>query len=88
MKETQQIVCQSCGMPMRKAVDFGTNEDDSLNEEYCKFCYQSGEFYDAGITLKGKIDKNIEMAVRMGIPREGAKEMANQILPTLNWWKT
>ena len=27
--------CQSCGMPMEKTEDFGTNNDGGRNEQYC-----------------------------------------------------
>jgi hypothetical protein len=28
-------LCQSCGMPMKDHMDFGTNEDGSMNNNYC-----------------------------------------------------
>lgn len=36
--------CQSCGMPLNRKEDAGTNEDGSLNQEYCHYCYQNGVF--------------------------------------------
>ena len=30
-------ICQSCGMPLQKSEDFGTNPDGSKNQEYCHF---------------------------------------------------
>ena len=39
-----QKFCQSCGMPLNVKEDFGTNEDMSLNEEYCTYCFQKGAF--------------------------------------------
>ena len=38
--------CQSCGMPMEKDGDFGTNSDGGRNEDYCCYCYKEGEFTD------------------------------------------
>lgn len=31
--------CQSCGMPLTKDEDCGTNGDGSTNFDYCKYCY-------------------------------------------------
>jgi len=37
--------CQSCGMPMKQDPQGGgTNADGSINESYCSYCYQNGEF--------------------------------------------
>jgi hypothetical protein len=79
--------CQSCGMPMQKNEDFGTNTDRSKNEEYCRFCYKDGKFTDEGITMEEKINKNIEIAKKIGMPEEKAREMANNIIPKLKRWK-
>lgn len=38
------LFCQSCGMPMQTADQFGTNKDGSLNQEYCCYCYKDGAF--------------------------------------------
>jgi len=86
MEGTQDQICQSCGMPMQKNEDFGTNTDGSKNEEYCHFCYKEGRFTDEGITVEEKINKNIEMATKMGMPEEKAREMANNIIPKLKRW--
>ena len=80
-------ICQSCGMPMNNAEDHGTNADASENTEYCKFCYQNGEFTDDGITMEEKIAKNIEIAKKMGMPEEEASKMANSVIPTLKRWQ-
>lgn len=39
-----QKFCQSCGMPITKPEEHGTNKDKSLNDDYCTFCFQSGKF--------------------------------------------
>lgn len=87
MEGTQGQICQSCGMPMQKNEDFGTNTDGSKNEEYCHFCYRDGKFTDEGITMEGKIKKNIEMATKMGMAEEKARQMTNNIIPKLKRWK-
>lgn len=39
-----RLVCQSCGMPLNKAGDRGTDKDGAESRKYCRFCYQGGEF--------------------------------------------
>ena len=87
MEEPKGPMCQSCGMPMTKAADFGTNADGSKNNEYCKFCYEKGKFTDEGITMEEKIEKNVAIAKKMGWPEDKAREMANSIIPKLKRWK-
>ena len=87
MEGTQGQICQSCGMPMQKNEDFGTNIDGSKNKEYCHFCYKEGRFTDEGITMEEKIKKNIEIATKMGMAEEKSREMANNIIPKLKRWK-
>jgi len=82
-------VCQSCGMPLDKDPNKGgTNSDGSKSDKYCGFCFQNGKFTDEGITLKEKIEKNIQIAVsRLNIPENEARKMAENLLPNLERWK-
>ncbi|MCR4995040.1 MAG: GNAT family N-acetyltransferase [Bacteroidales bacterium] len=36
--------CRSCGMPLTKNEDCGTNADGSTNYDYCQYCYKDGQF--------------------------------------------
>lgn len=66
----------------------GTNADNSKSDKYCSFCFKDGVFFDEGISLKEKIEKNILIAVeRMNIPESQARQMAESILPNLERWK-
>lgn len=87
--ENKINICQSCGMPLDKDPDKGgTNADKSKSEKYCSFCYKDGNFIDEGISLKDKIEKNIQIAVsRLNIPESKAREMAENLLPNLERWK-
>jgi len=82
-------VCQSCGMPLDKDPNKGgTNSDGSKSDKYCSFCFHNGKFTDEGITLKEKIEKNIQIAVsRLNIPENEARKMAESLLPNLERWK-
>jgi hypothetical protein len=84
----EQQICQSCGMPLEKKDDFGTNTNGSKSEEYCFHCFQNGEFLDEGITLQEKIDKNVKFTVQIGMSEAEARKMASNILPNLKRWKT
>ena len=87
--EKQTQICQSCGIPLDKDPNNGgSNADQSKSEKFCSFCYRDGKFLDEGITLKEKIEKNIQIAVmKMNIPENIAREMAERILPGLERWK-
>jgi adenine deaminase len=74
-------------MPLANAESFGTNADGSANIEYCRFCYQNGVFTDDSITMEGKIDKNIQIAMQMGMTEDDARQMATTVIPTLKRWK-
>ena len=83
MDETK--ICQSCGMPMMKSEDFGTNTDGSKNEEYCTYCYQNGKFTFEG-TLEEMTEKLVSMHDQMGMTEEEARGMATENLPKLKRW--
>ena len=86
--EKLEPICQSCGMPLQKNEDFGTNADDSKNQDYCHFCFAKGDFTDKGITMEQKIEKLVNIAVsQMNMPETEAREMANKIIPTLKRWR-
>lgn len=80
-------MCQSCGMPVSKDEEYGTEEDGRRSKEYCFHCYQGGKFLDEGITLQEKIEKNVKFGVKMGMPEDMARQMCVTILPTLKRWQ-
>jgi hypothetical protein len=87
--DNQIKICQSCGMPLDKDPNKGgTNTDKSKSEKYCSFCYQDGKFTDEGITLKEKIEKNVQIAISIsGIPEKSARQLAESTIPNLDRWK-
>ena len=74
------LICQSCGMPMQKDKDFGANADSSKNKEYCYFCFKDRKFTDEGITTGQNSEKNIEIAMKIGMPKDKARKIANNTL--------
>jgi hypothetical protein len=88
MLDSKELICQSCGMPMRKDADFGTNADGTKNGEYCNFCLKDGRFTDEGITMDQKINKLVNIAVsKMNIPEPKARAEAIELIPTLKRWR-
>lgn len=81
------IICQSCGMPMPRYEDKGTDEHGNKSEEYCKFCCVNGKLVDEGITMEEKIEKNVEIAKKMGMREEVARDLATRTLPKLRRWQ-
>lgn len=88
MKEMKGNICQSCGMPMQRDKDFGTNADGQKNSEYCCFCYRDGGFTDEGISMEQKIDKIVKIAVSsMKVPEAKVRAQAKSIIPKLKRWR-
>lgn len=87
MKTLDNDICQSCGMPIKTVSDFGTYEDGSYNSNYCHFCYKDGKFTDAGISLEDKMAKNVKMAIKMGMTKQKAEDLATSTLPKLKRWQ-
>lgn len=82
-------ICQSCGMPLNQDPNKGgTLAYKGRSDMYCSFCFDEGKFRDEGITLQEKIEKNVQIAVKMmGISEADARSMAESILPGLERWK-
>jgi hypothetical protein len=80
-------ICQSCGMPMEKPDDFGTNADGSPSEEFCTHCFQNGVFTEPDISMREMIEEVIGFMVNEGIPRTEAEKIANETIPKLNRWR-
>jgi hypothetical protein len=85
----QNKICQSCGMPLDKdPKGGGTKADQSRSEKYCSFCFQAGKFLDEGISLQGKIDKNVNLAVnRLNMSESEARNIAEKVIPALERWQ-
>lgn len=40
----RQLICQCCGMPLSEDGLISRETDGAFNEDYCKWCYDGGEF--------------------------------------------
>lgn len=81
--------CQSCGMPMQKSEDFGTEKDGGKNEDYCVYCYKDG-----GFTAEITMDEMIAFCAEhisdwdMKMTKEEAIAMMGESFPKLKRWQT
>lgn len=81
----EKRICQSCGMPIISGEQFGTNKDGSLNDDYCKFCYKSGEFIDK-VTMEEYIEMCSQFGSQAGMTNEEMKAHCTSLFPTLKRW--
>ena len=48
-------------MPIKSRNQLGKNKDGTINEDYCKYCYDNGEFID-----KFSMEEYINMCSQFG----------------------
>ena len=86
MEKIENKICQSCGMPITLDEKLGTHTDGSINQDYCKYCYQDGEFIDK-VSLQEYIEMCSKYGSQAGMTNEEMKEHCEKIFPTLKRWK-
>lgn len=80
----RKLICQCCGMPLDDS-SISKEPDGTFNEEYCKWCYDNGEFVYT--SLESLIDFLVEHMSDEKFPREEARTYFEAQLPQLNHWK-
>jgi hypothetical protein len=84
---SEKNICQSCGTPIVKEEEFGTNADGTRNFEYCNKCFQNGKFTEPDITMDQMIEKAArEMIEEEKIPSKYAYKIAQEYIPGLKRW--
>lgn len=79
-------ICQSCGMPIADDKLLGTNKDGIINKDYCKYCYQNGEFIDK-VSMNEYIEMCSQYGSQAGMTNEEMKRHCEKLFPTLKRWK-
>ena len=74
--------CQSCGMPLTPE-QMGQGPDGTLNQHYCKWCWDNGDFL-RDCTLEEMVEQCLPHMP--GDPEANRTYMA-ELLPTLDRWK-
>jgi hypothetical protein len=78
-------ICQSCSLPLSDEYR-GTNKDNSLSDEYCRYCYENGEFIDER-TLDEEIEHLVPMFIEdRKISEDEARIKLRKILSPLKRW--
>ena len=80
----QKLICQCCGMPLEDEI-IGRNQDGSLNEQYCKWCYADGTYTYSD--MDELIDVCVKHMVNDNFTEEQARAYMKQKLPQLDYWK-
>ncbi|MCL2683533.1 MAG: zinc ribbon domain-containing protein [Bacteroidales bacterium] len=90
--ENNAQICQSCGMPISEDKQKGTNEDGSLSNDYCSYCFQKGKF-----TQNVSLDEQVEIGLSYYPPYKEAKtqeeknllkQQSKEYLSNLKRWKS
>ncbi len=84
--------CQSCGMPLTRIEDFGTNADGSTNFDYCQYCYKDGKFLqdctmDEMIEHCARFVDEVNKQMPKPMTKEEYKQMMRDFFPMLKRWK-
>ena len=84
--------CQSCGMPLMRIEDFGTNADGSTNFDYCQYCYKDGKFLqectmDEMIEHCAQFVDEVNKNMPKPMTKEEYKQMMQQYFPMLKRWR-
>jgi hypothetical protein len=82
------LICQSCGRPLERPSDHGTNADHTPSAEYCSICYRQGAFTQPDIGMEQMVEKTANvLAIQLGIAQHRARDMVALYMPKLARWK-
>lgn len=81
----RKLICQCCGMPLDDDTTLSREVDGTINEEYCKWCYNDGKF--AYSSIEELTDFLAEHMSNESRPPEQVREYLGGMLPNLNHWK-
>ena len=81
----RQLICQCCGMPLEDDSIIGRDNDGSINESYCKWCYAEGVY------LYSNMEDLIEVCVK-NMPQdtyteEEVRAYLRPLRPPLGYWE-
>ncbi len=83
----QEPSCQCCGTPFSiPNMDKGSDADGNENPNYCKWCYDNGQFANA--TMDEVIEKSAPYLMQAtGVSLDEAVSFMGALLPSLKRWK-
>lgn len=80
----RKLRCQCCGMPLDDSI-IGRENDGTLNEDYCKWCYSDGTYTYSD--MDNLIDVCVKHMVSEDFTEEQARSYMKNMLPQLDYWK-
>lgn len=83
--QPRKLICQCCGMPLDDDEVLGRDNDGTLNEAYCKWCYADGTFTYSN--MEDLIDVCAKNMVNENFTEEQARSYLKDMLPQLDYWK-
>lgn len=80
--------CQCCSMPIPDEEMHGTEADGSRSADFCKFCYDHGDFTAKGMTMDEFIEATAPMEAKtLGVSLDEAVSLMATLLPHLKRWR-
>ena len=80
--------CQCCSMPMPEEAMRGTEADGSTSADFCKYCYDHGDFTAKGMTMDEFIEATAPTEAKaLGISLDEAVSLMATLLPHLKRWR-
>lgn len=79
----RQLICQCCGMPLDDTT-MSREKDNTLNENYCKWCYAEGNFVynDLSVLINFLLEHN-----NLNCSKKEAELFYEEQLRKLDYWK-
>ena len=74
-------------MPLTSKEQMGLEKDGSASVDYCKYCYERGEFIDK-VSMQEYIEMCSLYGAQAGMSNEQFKAHCTKIFPTLKRWQT
>ena len=80
--------CQCCSMPIPDDDLHGTEADGSKSVDFCKYCYDHGDFTAKGMTMDEFIEATAPMEAKaLGVSLDEAVSLMATLLPHLKRWR-
>lgn len=80
--------CQCCSMPIPEEEMRGTEADGSRSADFCKYCYDHGDFIAKGMTMDEFIEATAPMEAKaLGVSLDEAVSLMATLLPHLKRWR-
>ena len=77
--------CQSCGKPLKRDTDRGTEADGTRSDRFCAHCYADGAFLEPELDAHAMRTRVVGKMQSMGFPRWLARWMSAGV-PKLQRW--